>query len=304
MESEVELYKLLLCPKGADDRFHRPACIHATCKACKDRTKTLMEHFSHLPPSQEVSWTRWTQGEKWGRQTRLPIEKTATVKVCLEELVKDVLHPLKNVSFSQHLFTAHWEAAQYRQLKETLKPTEILLVQDFAENRKAACQDEIKQAHFGKKQITLHPVIAFYLNENGERVRHAINFISDDTTHDHHAVHQFTAKTFDILKEQGVLKPESKMYIFSDGCAAQYKGRGTFADLSLYTQNVHRVYFGSEHGKGEADGETGVISKSVKSEILCRKSTVTDAASFMKVCDKLQKDEPLSKRAFVLVEPH
>jgi hypothetical protein len=49
----------------------------------------------------------------------------------------------------------------------------------------------------------------------------------------------------------------SKVVVFSDGCAAQYKGKGTFGYLSLKSIHVEWNYFGSDHGKSECDGEVG-----------------------------------------------
>ena len=108
---------------------------------------------------------------------------------------------------------------QFTLLKDGLAPSEVILVQDFAENRKSAYQDEPKQAHFGKSQITLHPTIAFYHNNEGQKVRHALNYVSDDTTHDHNAVHHFTRHTLQYLKQQEVLQNDTTVYIFSDGCS-------------------------------------------------------------------------------------
>ena len=50
----------------------------------------------------------------------------------------------------------------------------------------------------------------------------------------------------------------------SDGCANHHKGKDTLADLSLTSgPRVQRAFFGSEHRKGEADGETDVLSQAI-----------------------------------------
>lgn len=100
-------------------------------------------------------------------------------------------------------------------------------------------------------QFSFHPVVAFYRNNQGELVRHALDFISDDVQHDCHSVHHFTAHTIRYFTEQGVLHPGCQLFIFSDNCAAQYKNKGIFADLSNYDAPVQRLYFGAEHGKGK-----------------------------------------------------
>ncbi|GFR65354.1 hypothetical protein ElyMa_000201800 [Elysia marginata] len=62
------------------------------------------------------------------------------------------------------------------------------------------------------------------------------------------------------LKEHQPLRkdaPVKEVILWSDGAASQYKGKGNFAGVKFYPFKCQRNYFGSEHGKGEADGETG-----------------------------------------------
>ena len=134
-----------------------------------------------------------------------------------------------------------------------------MMVMDFAENRNVYFNAEVKSAHFGKSQITLHPVVVYINNAQGQLVRHTLTYLSDDICHDYHAVQQFKSLVIDFARE---LVPLRRVTLFSDGCASQYKGKGTFADLSLTTGvRIERAYYGSEHGKGEGDGETGVLSQ-------------------------------------------
>ena len=87
--------------------------------------------------------------------------------------------------------------------------------------------------------------------------------------------------------------------IFSDESAAQYKGRGIFADLTHNSAVLQRIYFGSEHGNGEADGETGLISKSLDTAVLRGQLLIRNAEDLFKwSVDHLSKEEPLSKRIF------
>lgn len=53
---------------------------------------------------------------------------------------------------------------------------------------------------------------------------------------------------------------------------------------------------------GEADGETGVVSKAVSTAVLCRQLLIRGAEDFFGWCQQhLTKDTPKSKRHFVLV---
>ncbi|GFO45264.1 hypothetical protein PoB_007176900 [Plakobranchus ocellatus] len=86
-------------------------------------------------------------------------------------------------------------------------------------------------------------------------------FLSDDITHDYHAVHQFTLNSIQLLQKE---TPVEEVIVWSDSAAAQYQGKESFADASLYPCHFQRNYFGSEHGKGEADGGTGRFVQSLK----------------------------------------
>ena len=104
------------------------------------------------------------------------------------------------------------------------------MVQDFGENRKATYAQEIKSAHFGKGQITLHPVACFY-RLGDEVVRDSLVFLSDDTQHDHFAVNTFTHKTLEVLSKKIMIK---KVTLWSDGAASQYKvGKSTLLSYDV-----------------------------------------------------------------------
>ncbi|KAK3748582.1 hypothetical protein RRG08_011664 [Elysia crispata] len=130
-----------------------------------------------------------------------------------------------------------------------------MLVMDFA-----GYATEVKSAHFGKGQWTLHPIVAFFNDPSLECLRqHVIMVFPDDTAHDYHAVQKFTEVAL-----KNFISPIKELIMWSDGCATQYKGKGSFADLSLssaFSPKVQRCYFSSEHGKGEADGATGILSQ-------------------------------------------
>ena len=68
--------------------------------------------------------------------------------------------------------------------------------------------------------------------------------------------------------------------------------------------SVQRCYYGSEHGKGEADGETGVITQAVDRMVASNRLTVRNAEDYSNFCtNHLQRDEATFKRQFFLVGP-
>lgn len=97
---------------------------------------------------------------------------------------------------------------------------------------------------------------------------------SDDTFHDSHAVEFYLHSAIKYLENENVMI--TRVVIFSDGCANQYKGKVNFADLSLSIYATERNYYGSEHGKGEGDGEIGVINRAIDRAILGRQVIVRE----------------------------
>ena len=179
---------------------------------------------------------------------------------------------------------------------------ESMMITDFAENRKACFNAEVKSAHFGKSQIILHSVVVYIKNAQGQLVRHTLMYLSDDICHDYHAVQHFTSLAIDFAKE---LVPLRRVILFSDGCASQYKGKGTFADLFHTTSvRIERAYYGSEHGKGEADRETDVLSQMLTRAVAGGRINIRDARDlYMWAKHNVEHSSPLASRGFFLAQP-
>jgi hypothetical protein len=176
---------------------------------------------------------------------------------------------------------------------------------DFAKNRGLIHEEELKCAFFQQQQVTLHPIVNFYRVE-GEVVRHAMIVISDDLTHDFHAVKTFMSRATAALQEV-VGTDIEKRIVFSDGCSAQYKSCGPLADLSLDDGNVNRNFYGSEHGKGEGDAEIGTLNRSLDRAIVARRrGRITQIATafdvFRYAVQNLSKTTGDSRRTYIYVK--
>ncbi|KAJ8043336.1 hypothetical protein HOLleu_10380 [Holothuria leucospilota] len=126
-------------------------------------------------------------------------------------------------------------------------------------------------------------------------VMHSFSIISDDLTHDHHAVHEFTSEAIKHVRKE-MTSPLTKVVLFTDGCSSQYKSKGTFADIS-YAMEDHGVpiqheYFGSRHGKGPSDGESAVLKRMTSMPDRRHQASVTSAWEMYKFChDHLTRGE-------------
>lgn len=116
-----------------------------------------------------------------------------------------------------------------------------------------------------KTSGTLHLVVAYYTcPEHHTTVREAIfHIVSDDNTHDGHAVAAFVDKVTEHLRVKRGLTLERDIQ-FTDGAASQYKSKLLFADLSFGVEHngksrllkdislVHVMERGHQMGKTES----------------------------------------------------
>ncbi|GFR70000.1 hypothetical protein ElyMa_002061900 [Elysia marginata] len=99
---------------------------------------------------------------------------------------KDRIRPFITVCFDQIFEPVkwlHWERRADADKKLDVYGYEelsgqVLMLQDFAENRKAIYAGKVKSAHFSKAQIALHPFVCFYGNAEGQLVRHVAMIFS------------------------------------------------------------------------------------------------------------------------------
>ena len=294
--SEANLFEMILCPKPSSQKFYSPACIESTCLKCKDYVSTLEAIYKDIPEGKQLSWNRWERVEK---KVEL-IPKTGTKKCLIKELVStDILKPSKGTTFIKHFHIAQWQLDQYSFIKENLPQNWVLQVMDFAKNRSINYQEEVKAAFFSNSQITLHPIVNYYHVPGVQGLmKEACIIISADLIHDYHAVEYYKSLVDQHIRTQIEIEPE-KMVVFSDGCAAQYKSKGPFADLSLMNTPVSRNFYGSEHGKSACDAEIGILNRLIDRAIIGKKVVINNSKDLFNYCKKhLIIDEMFAKRTF------
>ena len=87
--------------------------------------------------------------------------------------------------------------------------------------------------------------VAYYIcpkHECNGHVTHEIVHISPDLKHDAHLVKQFTTKTINVIKENGI--DIHKLVQFTDQAPFQYKNKTAFRYLTQYKVPMVQNYFG------------------------------------------------------------
>ena len=98
---------------------------------------------------------------------------------------------------------------------------DVIVLGDFAENYQFLVQGELQSYHQGKKYCTLHPLVVYFIDGDGNIQHNSLCFIFDDNNHDTNFVYKMQRILVDYLKEN--LPVVHKIFYFSDGCAKQYK---------------------------------------------------------------------------------
>ena len=303
LKHEEDLYDAMLCEKSSNMRFNNMECVEGKCKRCEDRAGQLhkLYNFDSNTKAEIVVWCTWRRVMGPRGMRRELQARSGTIGELLDELLSDLQEPVKGVSFFQHLFTAKWQQREFLNIKQHLPDNWILQVMDFAKNRQTKYNDEIKAAFYSPDQITIHPVVTYY-NSDAGIVRHATIVFSSDNIHDYHAVDHYTS----MVNKKVIPCIDNNIdthCVWSDGCSAQYKSAGPFADYSLKGYNLRRNFFGSEHGKSDGDGETGIINRCLDRAITGESIIIKNAEDAYDYCAaNFTLNDTLSKRDFILVK--
>ena len=109
--------------------------------------------------------------------------------------------------------------------------------------------------------MVLHPIVNYYLDDNGKLVMEEHLMISDDLCHKF-AVREFEKVSLQKLKDKGFVPKQ--IIQFCDNCAGQYKSKGPFQFISASGIPTLCMFFGARHGKGPTDGVIGRIKRTSK----------------------------------------
>ena len=123
--------------------------------------------------------------------------KIVNVKTIKEDFL--VLTKEEIVEFKDHVEGVKNQYNQVKQLKEILPSNQAMVQMDFAEDYKCQSQDEIQSAYWNATQVTLHPTVVYYKEENTLKHKSFV-FVFDKPAHN-------ASTVFAILKQ---LVPESK----------------------------------------------------------------------------------------------
>jgi hypothetical protein len=127
-------------------------------------------------------------------------------------------------------------------------------------------------------------------------------FVSEDNTHDAAAVNKFVKLATEHLTKVRGLTIEAQIQL-TDGCAAQYKSKVPFTDISFCKKDlgclVERHFYGSRHGKGPSDGAGAVLKSAVRRVVMGRNIVVNNSKDLFEFAQqKMAKEDENHKEHF------
>lgn len=122
--TKFDVLNATLCERSVGNRYHKPECINRTCSLCG--SGMLRRQLTDNLTSRDITWHEWGDDPNSNsKKLNIVTDSTSTFiqKFCSE------------VDFlAKHIFTAQWQADQYKYISSTVPDHWVVSVLDFAKN--------------------------------------------------------------------------------------------------------------------------------------------------------------------------
>lgn len=177
----------------------------------------------------------------------------------MEDFVEGLCERLSKLKC--HSFIAKQQSTFLKNLKDSLKIGEFIVLCDFAENYAFVAQNAAQSFHWNNDQVTIFTTVIYY-KEVDELKHRSLAILSDNLNHDTVAVYEFQKIITNHLKENF---KATKIFYFTDGAPQHFKNKYNFANL-LNHKNEFGIaaewhFHASAHGKGPCDGIGGNLKR-------------------------------------------
>lgn len=253
LADEISLAKSVVCDLKSIQ------CTTRKCKECSsDRVKSILSEWLAASAGEKVIYYKWCRVSETlacGKSVVKP--KKVVQDAYVWELVADLQRQL--VNFPYHTYNNIAQLHSFKVSKSQLKPHQVTVIADFAENYTCRQYAEAQSAYYSRNSVTIHPFVLIF-SEGYEVKRESVVMVSADLRHDSAAVYSFMQQLSGHLAANHPTITELQMW--SDGASSQYKSYLPMYNISRnfdITQLITWNFYGSRHGKGESDGESAVV---------------------------------------------
>ncbi|KAJ8666784.1 hypothetical protein QAD02_008446 [Eretmocerus hayati] len=182
-----DVFARIICDPPTNEYYFRQCLSCPDISSIVDEIKCLLQRES----IDEITFEQWTNVDRSALET-------LTRK--LSEVMEAILDSLPNLL--KHDFIAKEQSRFVEERKKSLALGEVLAGGDFAENHLLPIQDATQDHHWNNDQVTIHPWVCYYVDENGQLHHITVLMISDHMKHDYYTVYTFQQHLIKILQEK------------------------------------------------------------------------------------------------------
>lgn len=248
MNSYQDVLRVMVCDMDSAE------CRLGRCARCPGAA-ALEARLTQLFAAHAITEVRYRQ---WETVDRCAMN---TIVAPVEEFIAPLVEKMKKLR--DHCFISKRQSRHAHMRKDTLKENEVLVQGDYSENFQMVAQDAPQGWHWSKTMATIHPFVVYY--KEADTIKHFSHVvISNHHTHNTAAVHLFQGRLVQRIKEK-VGPHITDITYFSDGCAAQYKNKSNFLNVTMHQKDfgmrAEWHFFATSHGKGPCDGVGGSVKR-------------------------------------------
>ena len=140
-----------------------------------------------------------------------------------------------------YIFVKRTQNAHYNRLKENLKTSESIIHVDHSENYKDKEQDEIISAYFVHNSFSIFTAYCYTCGIDGTHLNENFTVTSEATDHSRIAAFSCLNLIIDSLQKKfpSQFNNYPVFYIWSDGCALQFRSRFVFALMTHFNPDYN-----------------------------------------------------------------
>ena len=214
-------------------------------------------------------WLQWLQPARWAwrngemgegdfqtdtflftewKKVDEKIQKAAS-SVETEEVITLLMSHIKTLK--SHIHVKRIQHAKFHALKANLHDDDLLIQVDYSESYANQEEGQIQSVYFGQQTFSIFTACC-YLNIDGEIVNENVTITSEASDHSMIAALSCWLRIVSFLQEKYNLSKSLMLYMWSDGCAGQFRSRFVFKLLAEFAKEHTIAWYYNErhHGKG------------------------------------------------------
>ena len=255
--SSITEYFMESCPcSKAKNGYYQLKCCQGKCSACKDikpvavplKSDETTKSYYQFEVTSVPYITKKTKEKKIAKKTE---------RLQKKESIKDIEAQLfeRKTEYLCHRYLTVNDTYEWKKILSTVNEYGSILHMDYSENVSGTPREECQDAHFAKRQYSLHCTVLHDRKEdNGDMKNIYYYHLSNDMTHD-------WAYTETVVKQIIELHRTGIVRIKTDNCKTQFKCKWVFRFYRQLAKDLGKIiilYYGAAgHGKGLVDAMSG-----------------------------------------------